>query len=77
MYLIEDMVDMGLKSGQDWPTPAHRLVAANIVIGNPMVRDRGTLNEIVQRVVRIPKKTIKSVTFADLPKYGIGLFAGI
>lgn len=77
MYLIDDMVDMGLKDGQEWPSPEHRIVAANIVLGNPLVRDRGALNEVVQKVCDIPASDIKSVTYAQLPKYGLSLFAGV
>lgn len=77
MYLLDDMIEMGLKKGQKWPSPEHRLIACNVALCNPMVKDRGTLIEIVQKIRDIPQDKIKTVTFADLPSYGIGLFGGI
>jgi hypothetical protein len=73
MYMIESMIDMGLSEGQDWPTPAHRLVAANLALCNPQVTKRDTLNAIVQKVIAIPKSEIESLTWADLPKYDLAL----
>jgi len=75
MYMLESMIDMGLKAGQDWPTPAHRLVACNLALCNPEVRNRDALTAIVQKVRKIPKSKIKSITWADLPKYGLTLRA--
>lgn len=72
MYLLEDMIEMGLKRGQKWPTKAHRQVACNLVLGNPLVRTRDELTEIVQRVRKIPKAKIKTTRWTDLPKYGLG-----
>src|ERR1700723_3589938 len=63
MYLIEDMIDMGLKAGQKWPSAAHRKVASTLVIGNPLIRTRDALTEIVQKVCKIPKTKIKKVGF--------------
>ena len=75
MYLLDSMIDMGLKPRQKWPTAAHRAVAINLAIGNPMIRTRNALTEIVQKVRRIPVSKIKTVKVAELPKFGIHLFA--
>jgi hypothetical protein len=75
MYMIDSMIEMGLKEGQKWPTPAHRKVACALALCNPMVHTRDQLNDIVQKVIKIPKKDIKKIGFYDLPKYGIGLHA--
>lgn len=76
MYMLDDMIDMGLLSGQKWPSPAHRTVACNLALCNPMVKNRDTLTDIVQKVRNIPKTEIKTMTMSDLPKYGLTLFCG-
>lgn len=67
MYLLPDMVDMGLGDGQKWPTKAHRVVAQNLLLGNPLIRCRDQLNEGVQKVIAIPASRIETLTVADLP----------
>lgn len=76
MYMLEDMIDMGLKRGQKWPTDTHRVVACNLALCNPLVRNRDTLTEIVQKVRKIPKSKIETVTMADLSTYGLRLLVG-
>jgi hypothetical protein len=76
MYMLEDMIDMGLKKGQKWPSPAHRTVACNLALCNPLVKNRDTLTEIVQKVRAIPKTEIKVLKMGDLPKHGLTLFCG-
>lgn len=71
MYMLDDMIDMGLKDGQKWPTPAHREVACNLALCNPAVKTRDTLTAIVQKVRKIPKSKIETVSWSDLPKYGL------
>jgi len=72
MYMLEDMIDMGLKPRQKWPTDAHRVVAMNLALNNPLVRTRDTLTEIVQKVRKIPKTKIETVTIPQLAGYGLG-----
>jgi hypothetical protein len=76
MYLMEEMIDMGLQDGQKWPTPAHREVACSLALFNPIVTNRGTLTEIVQKVRKIPKSRIKEVSKSDLPQYGLSIVCG-
>ena len=71
MYMLEEMIDLGLEDGQKWPSPAHRIVAANLALCNPQVTSRDTLTSIVQKVRKIPKSKIKTVTHAELSKYGL------
>lgn len=73
MYMLEEMVEMGLKEKQKWPSPAHRVVAANLAICNPLVTTRDKLSFVVQKVCAIPKDKIKTVTIAELSEYGLGL----
>lgn len=73
MYMLEDMIEMGLLKGQKWPTPQHRVIACNLALCNPMVRTRDDLTAIVQKVRKIPKAKVKTVRWADLPKYGLAL----
>ena len=73
MYIFDEMIDMGLRKGQGWPTDAHRVVAMNLALCNPLITTRDKLTDVVQKVRKIPKTKIKSVTLADLPDYGLGL----
>lgn len=71
MYMLDEMIEMGLEEGQKWPSPAHREVACNLALCNPMVTNRSTLTDIVQKVRKIPKSKIKTVTMAGLQEYGL------
>lgn len=76
MYIMESMIEMGLRDGQKWPTKAHRQVACNLALCNPVVTNRDTLTEIVQKVCKIPKAEIKTLKWADLPAHGLSLLCG-
>jgi hypothetical protein len=72
MYLIDSMIDLGLKDGQKWPSTAHRKVAQAVAIANSRVTTRDSLTVICQAVIAIPKAAIKSVSFAELTDvYGV------
>lgn len=73
MYMLNDMIDMGLKDRQKWPSDAHRVVAQNIALCNPQITTRDALTQVVQKVCKIPKSKIKTVTLAEMPKYGLTL----
>jgi len=73
MYMLESMIEMGLKDGQKWPSKAHRAVALNLAICNPLIKTRDDLMSVVGKVCEIPKLEIKKVKYEDLPKYGLGL----
>jgi hypothetical protein len=70
MYLVSDLIDLGLPQGAQWPTPSHRLVAINLFIRNPAIKGMDMLQEGVAKVLKIPNGKIKKITFKDLPKYG-------
>lgn len=75
MYMIESMIEMGLKKRQKWPSAAHRKVACTLALFNPTIRTRDNLIDIVQKVIKIPKAKIKKVGWYDLPEYGIHFHA--
>ena len=62
MYIMPDMIDRGLRAGQEWPTFAHKVVAQNIALCNSRVTNRDSLTEVVQAVLAIPKNKIRRVT---------------
>lgn len=62
MYIIADMIDLGLLDGQQWPSEAHKRVAMNIGLCNSRVTKRDALIEIVQAVIAIPMNEIRRVT---------------
>lgn len=68
MYLLPEMIDLGLKTNQKWPTPAHKQVAQTIGLCNSRVTTRDALTEVVQAIRKVPKSKIKKVTVLDLAK---------
>jgi len=72
MYIVPDMIDLGLDEGQKWASAAHREVAQKILIGNPRVTGRDVLHHNVQIINAIPPDKIKTVTLADLVALGCG-----
>jgi len=73
MYLIPEMIDMGLPKGAKWPSAAHRQVAINLFIQNPAIKGMDMLQDGVSKVLKIPNGKIKKVTYKDLPKYGFNV----
>ena len=72
MYIVSDFIDMGLLEGQVWPSEVYRTVASNIAICNPNVRDRDTLTQIVQSVLKVPERDIRFITLDQLiQKYNL------
>jgi len=71
MYLVENMIELGLLEGQKFPTKAHKKVAQAIALCNPNVRNRDTLTDIVQAVLKVPTAKIKTIPYEKLvDKYG-------
>jgi hypothetical protein len=66
MYILPEMIEMGLLKDQEFPTEAHRKVASNLGLCNPLVVQRDTLIEVVQSVLRVPIEEIESVTIDDM-----------
>lgn len=72
MYMILDMIDMGLQNGQSWTSPEHRQVAQNLAICNPNVKELDVLIQIVQVVLTVPTNLIKTITYDQIVKdYGL------
>ena len=67
MYIFPDMIDMGLKDGQEWPEDeAYRKVAQHLLLQNSLVFDLSTLIEGVQWVLDIPAERIRNITLNDI-----------
>lgn len=73
MYMIPNMIDMGLKEGEEWPTQVHKEVAMSVLLCNPSINTKDKLTEGVSKILKIPNDVIKTVTINDLPKYGFCL----
>lgn len=65
MYLFEDMIDLGLKDGQKFPTKSHRDVAIALCIGNRSIKSRDDLREVVQNIIKMSKKDVENKTYED------------
>ena len=72
MYIIPDMIDLGLSKNKKWKSLTHRIVAQNIGLCNSRVNTRTKLTEVVSAINKIPKNQIKLVTVIDLAsKYNV------
>lgn len=74
MYMIPDMLEMGLKPGQKWPSDAHRVVAMKLCLCNPLVDHMDALIDLIQKINSIPEDKIKTVTLNELGNFGIYLY---
>lgn len=66
MYVGLDMVEIGLDEGQNWPSEVHETVAQMIIIGNPNVKNRDRLMEVVQAILKVPVERIRNITYQVL-----------
>lgn len=66
MYIFPEMIDLGLKQNQSWPTEAHKNIAITLAICNPNVHCRDTLMDIVASVLKVSEDRIKKVTYEEL-----------
>lgn len=71
MYIFPKMLEM---TNVTFKSEAHRKVAENILLCNPLVTTMNSLTDGCEKINKIPKTKIKEVTLADLPKYGLSLF---
>ena len=72
MYILPDMIEIGLKDGEEFNSEDHRFVAVSFGIANPQVTTKDQLIDIVQAVQRVPQNKIKKVSMVDLrKKYGM------
>jgi hypothetical protein len=66
MYIIDNMIDMGLPEGENWTSNSHREVAKVIGLCNSRITNRTSLMEVCQKINKIPQDRIEKVTFVDL-----------
>jgi len=77
MYILEDMVDLGLPDGASWPTEWHRKAAQALLLNNPEIHTRDALNTGVSNILNIPSHKIKTIKIEDLPTYGFNISTNI
>ena len=66
MYLINDMIDMGLGKDKKWKSSAHRLVAIGACVANDAITTMEVLSHNCEKINSISNKKIKNVTVQDL-----------
>ena len=66
MYIFPELINLGLKDGQEFPSDDHKKVAMSVGLQNASVTNRDILTEIVQAVVKVPSERIRKVTLDDL-----------
>lgn len=76
MYIFNEMIDLGLKEGQEFTSEDHKIVAQTIGLRNPNVTNRDILVDIVQAVLKVPQDRIRKITYEELVKeFGCPLVA--
>lgn len=68
MYIMESMIDLGLKENQTFPSEEHKAVAMTLGLCNPHVKTRDCLTSIVQAVCEVPIERIKTITLEEMIK---------
>jgi len=68
MYILPDMIEIGLEDGKKFPTEDHKTVAQNIGLCNPEVTNAEKLTYIVNCILNVPNDRIKTVTLEELEK---------
>ena len=72
MYMIDNMIDMGLEENEKWTSDAHRVVAQHVAILNPRITSKQKLMDTCSAINKIPENEIKKVTAEDLiGKYAV------
>jgi len=77
MYIMEDMIDMGLKEDQEWPSEIYRNVAEYILLCNSNINTRDKLESGVQKILKIPCDRISKITFGELSEFGFSISTSI
>lgn len=70
MYMIDSMIEMGLREGETWISEAHQAVAVSTLICNPRINTRELLMRGAALINGIPNDRIQKVTFRDLAELG-------
>lgn len=66
MYMLPDMIEMGLEDGKDFTTGAHKEVCITCVIGRPGIDNLDQMIEMVKAINAVPVDRIQTVTIKDL-----------
>ena len=74
MYIMPEMIELGIEDGKEWPSAAHRTVAQRLFLCNPLIHTRDALTSAVSKLLTVPLKEIETLTLEDLGKYGLGIY---
>ncbi len=73
MYIFPEMIDMGLKDDQSWPSDQHKGLAQTLYLCNPNITTRDHLTHNVQSIIDSGVTEDQLATFhgtvADLHKF--------
>jgi len=69
VYIHDEMIDLGLPDGVEWPTPAHRVFAQNLLLCNPAVHTCETLARAVEEVLALTHEQAMTVTLGQLREH--------
>lgn len=75
-YLFPQIIDsLGFADDQpgNWTSGDHRKVALTVLLANPRIRDRDTLQDCVKCINAIPQEHIRLVTAKELAAMGVPL----
>jgi hypothetical protein len=71
MYVFPEMIEIGMKKGEKWPSKAHKTVAMNALLCNPRITSAEIMKRNIEIINKIPKERIKKVTRAELFEMGV------
>ena len=77
MYMIDNMVDLGLPEGIVWPSEFHKTAAIKILINNPEINTMDLLQSGVINILNIPIEKLPTLMLEDLPRYGFDIHTTI
>lgn len=66
MYSCPDNINLGLKSGEHFPSKTHKAVAITIAINNLKVNTVEVLVAIVSAILKVPLHRIEGITYTEL-----------
>lgn len=73
MYILLDMIDIGLKDGEVWTSDIHRKVAQCVCLNNPLITTKDALMDNCAIINKISDDQIQNVTGDDLRELGCSI----
>lgn len=70
MYIFPEMINMGLKEGEEWTSETHKIVAQRVLLMNPRITQRDHLVDGVSIINNLEDEQIVKITLEQLEEMG-------